>query len=98
VTIKLFPAPPAISGDAPVLAYAQRARCLTAAHHARTTYPGPIGELVARELTSYADFGHRFGDGLIPRLVAAVLSEQSDHGTGPGPSPSAARPVPADTS
>lgn len=98
MTIKLFPAPPPISGDAPSLEYPERARCLAAAHHARRTYPGPLGELVARELTSYADFGHRFGDGLIPRLVAAVLSEQPDSGTGPGPSPSATRPVPADTS
>ncbi|QJY47104.1 hypothetical protein [Pseudonocardia broussonetiae] len=89
MTIRLFPAPPPLSGDAPALDYGDRARCLAAAHRARRTYPGPLGELVARELTSYAEFGHRFGDGLIPRLVAAVLSEHVDSASEPGSGPRA---------
>ena len=75
MTIQLFPGAPPITGDAPLLGFPQRARCREAAHRARNAYPGPLGELVARELTSYAEFGYRFGDGLIPRLVAAVLAE-----------------------
>lgn len=36
-------------------------------------YPGPLGELVYRELTAYAEFGYCFSNnGLIPRLAAAV--------------------------
>lgn len=53
----------------------ESARYRAAARHARQLYPGPVGELVFRELSAYADFGFRFaGDGLIPRLVATVLA------------------------
>lgn len=78
MSIKLFPAPSAISGNAPGLEFHERSRCLAAARFARRVYPGPLGELVARELTAYAEFGHRFGDGLIPRLVTAVLATRPD--------------------
>lgn len=78
MTIELFPAPPPIRGDAPELHMHERSRYRAAAGHARRIYPGPIGELVYRELTAYAEFGYRFGDnGLIPRLVAAVLAAPS---------------------
>jgi hypothetical protein len=45
-------------------------------------YPGPLGELVFRELHAYADFGYRLdNDGLIPRLATAVLAVRADlHG------------------
>lgn len=75
----LGPAPPA-AADAPSLLSHERSRCRAAAGHALRVHPGPLGELVHRELTAYADFGHRFGDGLVPRLVAAVLATPS-----PGP-------------
>jgi hypothetical protein len=44
--------------------------------HARRLYPGPLGELVFRELTAYADFGYQFAaDALIPRLAAEILAK-----------------------
>ena len=37
--------------------------------------PGPLGELVSRELTAYADFGHRLAaDGLATRLARHILT------------------------
>jgi hypothetical protein len=54
-------------------------RFRAAAVRARRVYPGPIGELVYRELDAYAEFGHRLGgDGLILRIAAAVLATPSD--------------------
>jgi hypothetical protein len=42
-----------------------------AAARAVHVHPGPVGELLARELRAYAEFGHRFGvDGLLDRLAA----------------------------
>ena len=46
-----------------------------AARHARLVLPGTIGEVIARELTAYADFGRRFqSDPLIDRLAQQVLA------------------------
>lgn len=54
--------------------------CTRSRGSGRRLYPGPVGELVYRELTAYAEFGYRFDcDGLIPRLAAAVLAIRSDH-------------------
>ena len=70
---------PQLRGDAPELHLHERSRYRAAAGHARRIYPGPLGELVYRELNAYAEFGHRFGDdGLIPRLAASVLAARSD--------------------
>lgn len=74
------PAGREIGGDAPEMALHERSRYRAAAGRPRRIHPGPVGELVFRELTAYAEFGHRFGDGLIPRLAAAVLATRSDHG------------------
>jgi hypothetical protein len=50
-------------------------RLRAAAAHARRVYPGPVGEVLARELVAYADFGYRGGDdALIPRLARQVLA------------------------
>jgi hypothetical protein len=50
------------------------ARVLAAAHHAARLYPGPVGELVARELRAHADLGFRFGaDSLLGRLAAEIM-------------------------
>lgn len=79
MTIRLFPGAPAIPGDAPVLALHEKGRYRAAAGHARRVIPGPVGELVDRELRAYAEFGYLFGDdALIPRLAAAVLAMRSD--------------------
>lgn len=80
MTITLFPGPPTINGNSPELAMHERSRCWAAARHALRVYPGPLGELVFRELRAYADFGYRFGkDGLIQRLAATVLVTASNH-------------------
>jgi len=74
MTIRLFAAScPKIQGNATELEQQERGRYRTAALHGRRIYPGPLGELVYRELTAYADFGYRFtDDGLIPQLAAAI--------------------------
>lgn len=39
-------------------------------------YPGPIGEMIEKELRSYANFGWRFGAaGLTERVVSHILQE-----------------------
>lgn len=47
-----------------------------AADRAREAYPGPVGELVHREIRAYLDFGHRFGNdsALAGRLVKDLLA------------------------
>ena len=51
-------------------------RVLRAAERARTRYPGPVGEIVARELHAFVDCGFRFdGSGLVPRVVAQLLED-----------------------
>jgi len=74
MTIRLFTAStPKIEGNAPGLEPREKARYRAAARRGRLLYPGPLGELVQRELNAYAEFGYRFSDdGLIPRLAAAI--------------------------
>jgi hypothetical protein len=53
-----------------------------AAFRATRIYPGPVGELLSRELLSWEEFGYRLGgDQLIMRLVnhllAAELSQEA---------------------
>lgn len=49
-----------------------------AALHAKRVYPGPVGDLLARELHAYADLGYRFlPNELMERLATEVLSIQS---------------------
>jgi hypothetical protein len=85
MTIKLFPGPPPIRGDAVPLQFRESARLRAAALHARRVYPGPLGELVSRELSAYADFGYRLSnDGLIPRLATAVLAIRLQPARQPG--------------
>lgn len=53
----------------------EKSRYRAAAYHARRIYPGPLGELVHREFSAYAEFGYRMAiDGLIPRLAAEILA------------------------
>lgn len=43
---------------------------------AAVRFPGPVGELVRRELRAFVDFGYRFdGSGLVPRLVDELLGD-----------------------
>jgi hypothetical protein len=69
---------PSLRGDARELAHHERAAARAAALHARRVYPGPVGELLHRELLAYADFGYRFAtDRLVPQLAAEVLATPS---------------------
>ncbi len=75
MTVHIHPGPIPIPGDADRLRLHESSRIRAAALHARRRYPGPLGELVARELTAYAEFGYRFAaDALIPRLVTDILA------------------------
>lgn len=78
MSIHRYPDPVPIRGDVEKLHLHEAARLRAAAHHARRVLPGPLGELVARELTAYAEFGYRFAaDALIPRLVTEILAIRS---------------------
>lgn len=49
-----------------------------AAGHAARVLSGPIGELIARELTAHAEFGYRFDrDGLLARVARDILARRS---------------------
>lgn len=51
-------------------------RLRAAAFRASRLYPGPVGELLARELLTWEEFGYRLGAHLlIMRLVDYVLKE-----------------------
>lgn len=50
-------------------------RVRVAADRARRLYPGPVGEVIARELGIWVDFGYRLNQtGLVARLVEHVLT------------------------
>lgn len=50
-------------------------RLAAARRRATAVYPGPVGELLARELDAWGAVGNRFGSGeLIVRLVDHILS------------------------
>ncbi|GAA2858426.1 hypothetical protein GCM10010472_14750 [Pseudonocardia halophobica] len=52
----------------------QRVRLRRAALLAPERFPGPVGELLSRELLIWEDFGHRFGaHTLVSRLVEEIL-------------------------
>jgi hypothetical protein len=53
----------------------QRMRLRTAAFRAAQVYPGPVGELLCRELLDWEEFGYRFGGGaFMTRLIDHLSS------------------------
>lgn len=51
-------------------------RLAAAQRRAPQVYPGPVGELLARELLSWVSLGNRFGaGGLMVRLTDDILSK-----------------------
>ncbi|MGQ0573424.1 MAG: hypothetical protein ACT4RN_04365 [Pseudonocardia sp.] len=51
-------------------------RLTRAAERARSRYPGPVGELLRREILAHRDFGYVLdGSGLIPQVVSELLAE-----------------------
>lgn len=61
--------------DAPALMdHLERSRLRSAAFRVTRLYPGPVGELLSRELLMWEEFGYRLGGNqLIMRLVDHVL-------------------------
>lgn len=59
----------------------ERLKIRTSAYLAQKLYPGPVGELIFRELMIWEDFGYRFGNGgLIDRLVKHIDAELNNRG------------------
>src|SRR5581483_1105240 len=55
----------------------ERMRLRAAAFRATRVYPGPVGELISRELLSWEEFGYRLGSlGMIMGIVDAVMNAQ----------------------
>jgi hypothetical protein len=55
----------------------ERMRVRMAALRATRVFPGPVGELVSKDLLDWEQFGFRFGGyGLVARLVAAVMNAE----------------------
>jgi hypothetical protein len=58
----------------------ERMRLRAAAFRAIRAYPGPVGELLSRELLSWEEFGYRLGSrGMIMGIVDAVMKVQLNH-------------------
>lgn len=58
----------------------EKMRMRAAAFRATRLYPGPVGELVSRELLSWEDFGYRLGGNrLVMDLVDHVLKSSDVH-------------------
>ncbi|MBC3189667.1 hypothetical protein H7X46_01125 [Pseudonocardia sp. C8] len=55
----------------------EKMRMRAAAFRATRLYPGPVGELVSRELLTWEEFGYRLGGNrLVMELVDHVLKAQ----------------------
>lgn len=63
----------------------ERSRLRSAAGRAKLIYPGPVGEMLLRELNSWESVGVRYGGGsLIKRLVNELLTTCLPVDTGAG--------------
>jgi hypothetical protein len=59
----------------------QKMRLRTAAFRVTRLYPGPVGELLSRELQTWEEFGYRLGGSqLVMRLVDFVMKEPIENG------------------
>lgn len=62
----------------PRLEQHERMRIRTAAFRATRAYPGPVGELISRELLAAEEFGYRMvNTALVTRLVDDVMRPES---------------------
>ena len=58
----------------------EKARLRAAAFRAKKIYPGPVGELVSRELLAWEDFGYRLGgERPVMELVDHVIKATEPH-------------------
>lgn len=68
-------APPLVRPE--VMTDSERSKVRAAAFHATRVYPGPVGELVQRELLAWEDFGYRIGGGRhVDQLVRYVMAQK----------------------
>jgi hypothetical protein len=59
----------------PVMDHREKMRLRAAAFRVTRLYPGPVGELLSRELLTWEEFGYRLsGGGLVMRLVEHILT------------------------
>lgn len=56
---------------------ADQVRALNASHVAFVVLPGPVGELVSRELVAWADYAHRFDQ--VGRGLALIADIEQRH-------------------
>lgn len=64
----------------PAMDHHERTRLRAAALRATRVYPGPVGELLSRELLSWEEFGYRLGSRkMIMRIVDQVNSASTLH-------------------
>lgn len=70
-----FQVPHDARNSAEPMALHEKSRLRAAAFRAKRLYPGPVGELVSRELLDWEDFGFRLASGgLIMSLVEHVMT------------------------
>lgn len=61
------------------MTHEERMRLRAAAFQATRVYPGPVGELISRELFSWEEFGYRLGSAsLVTRLVDHIFERQRE--------------------
>ncbi len=58
----------------PRMDHHDRSKIRTAAYRALKVYPGPIGDLISRELLAHEELGYMAPNGLSARLINAVLN------------------------
>ena len=64
----------------PKLSYQDRQRIRTAATYATKLYPGPTGELLAREFLAWDEFGYRIAaDRLVMRAIDHIHKQWHAH-------------------
>jgi|ERR1044071_3294159 hypothetical protein len=66
----VYQTPPAVADWRDRMEAHERLRVRTAAYRATKIYPGVVGEVLARELLAWEEFGQRLGSGTVMRLVA----------------------------
>lgn len=72
------PPPPPNSKASGPMDHHEKMHIRAAAFHAKKVYPGPVGDLISRELLSWEDFGYRFGPASgVMVLVEHVLKLQA---------------------
>ena len=75
--------PPVPSTRPEPMGHHEKMRLRSAAFQATRLYPGPVGDLISRELLSWEDFGYRLGAGrpvmeLVDHIMKAANTPVTD--------------------